>query len=109
MRTLLLWIAGGLFLAGVVVGFLPVKSGEYSCGSAFHKSSDVDTKQLTGTLSGGLDYGPQDCAHERTAALRLPIVLLIMGAATVGGAVSLNPPTVESSARRTGIDAPPAG
>lgn len=87
--VLLAWVAGGMFLAGLVLGFLPIRSGEYKCGSAFISKDDVGTKELTGAMSG-IDYGPQDCAGERSTARQLPIVLLILGAALGGAAVSIS-------------------
>lgn len=88
MKTVLVWLAGGMLLAGVVLGFLPVNSGEYHCGSAFNASGDVQRKELGSTLSGGLDYGPQDCAGARSGARALPVALLLIGAALGIGALS---------------------
>lgn len=89
-RTVLLlgWVAGGMFLAGLALGFLPIHSGEYACGSAF-VAKDVAGKELSGAVSG-VDYGPQDCAGVRSTARQLPITLLIVGAAFGGAAVSIN-------------------
>lgn len=91
MKTVLVWLAGGMLLAGVVLGFLPVNSGEYHCGSAFNASNDVASKELGSTLSGGVDYGPQDCAGARSDARALPVALLLIGGALGIGALSSDP------------------
>lgn len=84
MKRVLVLIGLALIAAGLVVGFaLPVNSGEYDCGTAFH-ASDVGAQEFSDTLSGG--EGESNCDEARSSARTLPVVLLVLGAVALIGA-----------------------
>lgn len=90
MLRLLLLLGGALIAAGLVVGFaLPVNSGEYDCGSAFHQSGDLYGQQVADTMSGGT--GETSCDEARSSARTLPVVLLVLGAVVLVGAPFVAP------------------
>lgn len=86
MKQTLGWLAIGLLAAGVVLGFLPVHSAGYNCGSAFHESSGLRTDEFSDTLGGG--SGANDCDAERADARAMPIALVILGLAMAGATLS---------------------
>lgn len=87
VQRLLLVIGATLFLTGVVLGFLPVSSGDTACGSAFVDSSD--TAEFGDTLNGGT--GRLGCPGARSEARALPVALLLIGAGLAGGSVVVRP------------------
>lgn len=86
LTRVVLLIAGALLAAGLIVGFaLPVKSAGYSCGSAFHESSDLQVDRLSDTLIYG-SAEVDDCDGARSSARVLPVVLLVLGGVALLGA-----------------------
>lgn len=89
MKIVLGWISAALLVAGLAIGFaVPVNDGDYECGTAFKESGDLYTDELTDTMTGG--DGLNDCDGKRSSAKTLPILLLILGAAGIGAAITLH-------------------
>lgn len=91
MQRLLVLIATALIGAGLIVGFaLPVNSGDFNCGTAFHESGNLAGSEFGSALSGG--SGRSDCDEARSSARVLPVVLLVLGAVALAGAPFVGSP-----------------
>jgi hypothetical protein len=66
---------------GLTIGFLPVKSNGYDCGSAFREGSSLFGQELADAMGGRLSL--HDCADARSS--RQPFAWGLV----VGGAVLL--------------------
>lgn len=53
-----------LVAVGVIIGFMPVKSDGFDCGSAFKESSGLLDDELTDTMIGGT--GENGCDEARS-------------------------------------------
>lgn len=83
-RLFLLVVGVGVIAAGLIVGFSPIHSGKYDCGSAFRESSSLFRKEFTDTLIGGT--GNNQCDELRAARAPYAWGILVLGVAIAGGA-----------------------
>ena len=83
-----LWLAAGcLFVIGLFIGFSPVKSDGYTCGSAFHESKGLAVDELTDTMYGGT--GTNGCDEARSNRQLMAWVPLLAAAGLgIGGVIS---------------------
>ena len=73
----------GLFVAGLLVGLMPVKAGGVSCGGGLWSSGAARDADLRGSFSGGGGVGAA-CADRRSVVRLVAVPLLVVGAG-VGG------------------------
>lgn len=78
-------VAGGLLVVGIIVGFSPVKSNGYDCGSFFVESDDLLADEFRDTMTGG--DGMSGCDDAR--ASRAPVVWSAFGLAAFLGVVAM--------------------
>jgi hypothetical protein len=82
--------AAVLIGAGALTGFIPVTSQGTNCGSAFVRSGDAFSRDLTLSMRGGYGTAEYTCSDLRSI-LRIPALILIgVGVVTLisAGAVS---------------------
>ncbi|MET3963631.1 hypothetical protein ABIE44_003565 [Marmoricola sp. OAE513] len=88
MTKILGWVAAGLLVSGLILGFLPLNSYEIDCGSVFNPTSKSERAKDAADQRDEEDISyPDFCDEARDGAVRTPIILLVMGVAVAGAAV----------------------
>lgn len=81
-------IGAALFVAGLIIGLVPVSSSGTNCGSVFVASDDAEVHDVVDAMRGGDGFrigGVAGACDDQRALIRVPTIALMV----VGGALAL--------------------